>query len=555
MSLVGALFSGTAEATASGSYVPMSPSRLLDTRSGLGAPKAAVAGNHVVDLQVTGRGGVPASGVGAVVLNVTAVGPTSAGNLTVFPAGQVRPNTSNLNFVAGQTVANLVIVKVGTGGKVSLVTSGGQTNLIGDVMGWYPSSSPVSSGALALVSADPAGASGNVDSYAAAPSRDGRLVVFSSRASDLVAGDTNDMSDVFVRDMQTGQTSIVDLAPDGSLPKLGASGGAISSDGRYVAFTSQSTNLVVGDTNQAADVFVKDLATGTTTRVSVASNGSAGNAASGNAPGAFSSDGHHLAFVSDASNLVTGDTNGQRDVFVRSLDTGVTTRVSVSTSGAQGDGPSGLASVSVSANGRFVAFESLASNLDPADTGTARDVFVRDTQAGTTSMGSVTQTGTRANGDSFIPTLSDDGRYLVFSSLASDLVATDTKGTQNVFRRDLSTGVTELVSVDPLGAPANVAAGEASVSADGQRVAFTSAATNLVADPDYAAYSDIIVKDMQTGNLVRVSTAPDGKAGSKHSSSAQISSDGTHVGFASLAANLLPEDTNAYSDVFLATLP
>ncbi|WP_344941335.1 hypothetical protein, partial [Terrabacter ginsenosidimutans] len=141
MSLVGALFSGTAEATASGSYVPMSPSRLLDTRSGLGAPKAAVAGNHVVDLQVTGRGGVPASGVGAVVLNVTAVGPTSAGNLTVFPAGQVRPNTSNLNFVAGQTVANLVIVKVGTGGKVSLVTSGGQTNLIGDVMGWYPTGS------------------------------------------------------------------------------------------------------------------------------------------------------------------------------------------------------------------------------------------------------------------------------------------------------------------------------------------------------------------------------------------------------------------------------
>ncbi|WP_140744059.1 TolB family protein [Pedococcus bigeumensis] len=535
-------------------YAALAPSRVLDTRAGVGAPKAAVGPGGLVDLQVVGRGGVPASGVGAVVLNVTAVAPTRSGYLTVFPSGQVRPTASNLNFVAGQAVANLVIVKVGAGGKVALYNSSGQTHLVADVMGWYPNT-PQSSGALQLVSANSERSSANAQSgFDVAVSADGRYTVFSSLASDLVPGDTNGWSDVFMRDVQTGETSIIDLAPDGSQAPLGAQGAAISPTGRYVAYRSDSSSLVSGDTAKVSDVFVKDLGTGATRRVSVSSTGSQGNEASGNGGLAFSSDERYLAFVSDASNLVAGDTNGQRDVFLHALTTGVTTRVSLSTSGAQGNGPSGLGRIALSHDGRFVTFGSTASNFDPSDSGSGQDVFVRDTVASTTVLASVTSTNAPANSESLLPTLSDDGRYVVFSSLATNLVATDTKGIQNVFRRDLVTHTTELVSVDDMGAPAKVAAGDASVSADGQSVAFVSAATNLVPDPDYAAYSDVLVKNMLSGATVRVSVGANGVAGNQNSGQPAMSADGMHVVFGSVAENLVTQDTNQRSDAFLASL-
>ncbi|HET8988909.1 MAG TPA: S-layer protein, partial [Humibacillus sp.] len=181
--------------------------------------------------------------------------------------------------------------------------------------------------------------------------------------------------------------------------------------------------------------------------------------------------------------------------------------------------------------------------------------FVRDTQTGATQMASVTPTGTSANAESFQPSLSGDGRYVVFRSGAWNLVGTETKGIQNVFRRDLSTGTTQLVSADSFGNPANSAAGDPSMSADGQRVSFSSAATNLVADPDFAPYNDIIVKDLQTWTFVRVSTTPDGRAGNRSSNMSQISGDGTHVAFSSSASNLLPQDSITNPDAFLATLP
>src|SRR5216117_509323 len=243
---------------------------------------------------------------------------------------------------------------------------------------------------------------GNDTSLGSALSADGRFVAFDSAATDLVAGDTNGVSDVFVHDRQTGTTERVSVASDGAQGN-GRSGlvtfafpPALSADGRFVAFVSFATNLVAGDTNGATDVFVHDRQTGTTERVSVASDGTESNAAS--LGSALSADGRFVAFQSDATNLVAGDTNGATDVFVHDRQTGMTERVSVASGGTEGNGFS--AGLALSADGRFVAFHSTATNLVAGDTNGATDVFVHDRQTGTTERVSVDSDGTQGNGPS-----------------------------------------------------------------------------------------------------------------------------------------------------------
>src|SRR5947209_1614213 len=249
------------------------------------------------------------------------------------------------------------------------------------------------------------GTEGNDVSLGSALSADGRFVAFDSAATDLVAGDTNGVSDVFVHDRQTGTTERVSVASDGAQGN-GSSGlvtfafpPALSADGRFVAFVSFATNLVASDTNGATDVFVHDRQTGTTERVSVASDGTEGNAASAGAT--LSADGRFVAFHSAATNLVAGDTNGTNDVFVHDRQTGTTERVSVNGFSA---GPA------LSADGRFVAFHSTATNLVAGDTNGATDVFVHDRQTGTTERVSVASDGTQGNDASSYPALSADGR-------------------------------------------------------------------------------------------------------------------------------------------------
>src|SRR5439155_1725953 len=203
-----------------------------------------------------------------------------------------------------------------------------------------------------------------------------------SAASDLVAGDTNGVSDVFVHDRQTGTTERVSVASGGAQGN-GSSGligfafpPALSADGRFIAFVSFATNLVAGDTNAATDVFVHDRQTETSRASCVASGGTEGNAAS--LGFALSADGRFVAFRSDATNLVAGDTNGTTDVFVHDRQTGATERMSVGSGGVQGNGFS--AGPALSADGRFVAFRSVGTNLVAGDTNGATDVFVHDRQ-------------------------------------------------------------------------------------------------------------------------------------------------------------------------------
>jgi Tol biopolymer transport system component len=255
----------------------------------------------------------------------------------------------------------------------------------------------------------------------------------------LVPGDTNGKTDVFVRDRQAGVTRRVSVGAAGQAN--GASGGSygnggptISAGGRYVAFTSDASNLVPGDTNETTDVFVRDRQAGVTRRVSV---GAAGQANGPSAAPAISADGRYVAFASDASNLVPGDTNGTTDVFVRDLRLGVTRRVSVGAAG-QGNGSSGgsASGPTISANGRYVAFNSGASNLVHNDTITGGGLFVRDRLAGVTRRVSIGDDGQAPNyGGAAYPVITADGRSVAFTSGATNLVPVSTEGATEIYVR------------------------------------------------------------------------------------------------------------------------
>jgi len=272
---------------------------------------------------------------------------------------------------------------------------------------------------------------------------------------------------------------------------------AISADGRYVAFSSYAANLVGGDTNGVQDVFVRDRTTKTTTRLSVSSVGAQSDGESQEP--AISADGRYVAFCSSAANLVGGDTNNSGDVFVRDRTTNTTTRLSVSSVGLQGD--FGGCSPSISADGRYVAFESSATNLGAgravvsnSDTNNRPDVFVRDRTRNTTTRLSVSSAGLEGDDSSYNPAISADGRYVAFSSYATNLVGSDTNGTADVFVRDRTTNTTTRLSVSSAGLEGNVASFGAAISADGRYVAFDSYATNLVGS-DTNGTRDVFVRD------------------------------------------------------------
>jgi len=230
------------------------------------------------------------------------------------------------------------------------------------------------------------GEKGNQGSYQPSISADGRHVVFLSSASNLVSNDNNGRSDVFIRHLDTEETEIVSIASDGTQSNLDAEFGmsAVSEDGRYVAFVSRSTNLVANDSNDATDVFVRDLQTGITVRASVATDGSQTNDRSGSYKPSISSDGRYILFDSWATNLVANDTNDRPDIFVRDLQTGTTTRVSLAQDGSQANLSS--SGGSISPDGKFASFNSAASNLLPGDLNNAPDIFVAEASTATTFL-------------------------------------------------------------------------------------------------------------------------------------------------------------------------
>ncbi len=407
---------------------------------------------------------------------------------------------------------------------------------------------PVSTspGTIELVSVDSAGNQANGFSTQLAISADGRFITFVSVATNLAPGDTNDENDIFIHDRQTGITERVSVDSAGNQADGSSDAPAISANGRFVTFVSTASNLVPADINGETDILVHNRQTGITERVSI---DSAGNQADGSSEGpAISADGRFVAFVSAASNLVPSDTNRESDVFVHDRQTRATERVSVDSAGSQADGSS--AAPAISPDGRFVAFESKAGNLVPGDTNGESDIFIHDRETGITQRVSVDSAGSQADGSNDAPAISADGRFVAFESKASNLVPRDFNRRQDVFVHDLQTGTTERVSVDSTGNQASGPTDAPAISADGRFVAFQAGHANLVPG-DTNRRQDVFVHDRQTGITEQVSVDGAGYQGNDHSGLPSISGDGRFIAFWSLASNLVSGDTSLSQDVFV----
>jgi Tol biopolymer transport system component len=333
--------------------------------------------------------------------------------------------------------------------------------------------------AIASMGKGPIVTQANEASHDAVVSGDGRFVAFDSVASNLVANDTNSVEDVFVRDLKTRTNDRVSVdSYEGELTQDSLAP-SISDDGRYVAFeTTASADIIDG--NGVNDIYLRDRLAGTTTLVSATTGLIITQADDASFDPAISGDGTHIVFTSLATNLVTGDTNAKTDVFELDLTTDTLTRVSVATGGGQLNGNSGLPSVST--DGRYVAFASDATNAVAGDTNGTRDIFVRDTVGGATERVSVSSSGTEASGTSQSPTISGDGRFVGFESTAGNLVGDDTNGVSDVFVRDRLSGVTLRESTTKNLGQADGASTSPSISRDGRTIVFLSLATNL--DPN-----------------------------------------------------------------------
>ncbi|WP_306919512.1 hypothetical protein [Arthrobacter sp. V4I6] len=387
-------------------------------------------------------------------------------------------------------------------------------------------------------------------------------MAFTSRAGNLVPDDTNGgLSsltagyDTFVRDRLTGTTERVSVSSagrqgDGDSGVLNGMGGpSISADGRYVAFDSESTNLVKGDTNNTADVFVHDRVTKVTTRVSVASGGA--QAGGGENPD-ISADGRYVAFYSYAEDLVPSDTNFAADIFVHDRQASVTERISQTPEGSDANGGSYF-TPQLSEDGSFVYFSSFASNLVPGAEADTDDVDAFLYNRGTGVMSAVT-TG-RGNPFSFVTLhglangISNNGRFLTFTTKDDGFISPDTNGfNEDAWHVDTATGEYTLVSVNDTGEQGDELTFAGDVSDDGRYVALVSRATNFGGPEDFR--ENIYLRDIAEGTTEIVSVSSDGTFGDGNSLFPSMTPSGQVIAFDS-QSSLVPDDGNTFRDAFV----
>jgi len=401
----------------------------------------------------------------------------------------------------------------------------------------------------ALVSSDPSGFSGNGVSQSPSISSDGRWIAFSSRANNLTVSDANGVEDIFVRDREFRSLELVSLNSLGEQGNALSGSPSISASGRFVAFASEATNLVAGDVNQATDIFVRDRLlhrtemvslnltggqwdgfsldpfisgngrfvtfrtfyrdgndihrevfvhdreTKLTERVSVNSLGHPGNGISYSS--GISGNGQLIAFQSDSNNLVPGDTNHASDIFVHDRVAKTTTRVSVASDGSQANGFS--LSASISSDGKIVAFSSAADNLTSEQTNNFQ-IYTHDLQTGITELVSVDSTGIPGEYGGQNPSLSADGRYVGFLSQSTNLVPHDSNEAFDIFIHDRMSGIMERASLDSNGIQGNFSSSQGpALSGDGRTICFGSYSSNLDLQ-DLNGFYDVFVRDRLDGN-------------------------------------------------------
>jgi Tol biopolymer transport system component len=398
-------------------------------------------------------------------------------------------------------------------------------------------------------------------SEAPAVNANGLVGAYSSDARDLLSPPVqSSLNQMYARDIEVVTSELVSVPAEGRIGNQPSQNSGfppgISGDGRFVTFSSSASNLVEEDIGGLENVFVYDRELDQMELISRGPDMPANGAS--NFP-KISGDGRYVVFQSIASNLVDGDTNGLSDIYCYDREEDVMILVTVGLDSAS----NGLSiTPNISADGRWIAYASRATNLvSEPTTGTFEQIFVTDWDSMTTELVSVSSSGNPGNAISFLPALSADGSQIAFKSEAFNLVPNDTMGVPDVFVRDRTDDTTQRVSVDDFGNQANGLSGGPGISGDGRFVAFPSFASNLLID-DGNGFSDIYVYDRfppgrEMGKIRRVTVGIDGQEPNQGVSDFPVtmSTDGRWVGFASSASNLVPNDLNNDLDAFLGCNP
>ena len=573
-------------------FVGVTPARLLDTRVGASTIDGQQQGIGVFtaeqtrDLPILGRGGVPTTGVSAIAINVTAINPNSDRFITIHPTGTPRPNASNLNLAPGRTLPNMTIVPLGTDGNISIYNDNGTTDLAIDILGWFPTlvagPTPVAPSTVAVSKALNNRTHGGV-SFDPIISRNGNKVAFSSLASNLVAGDTNNLIDVFVTDLTTNVTERVSVGDDESQLTFESGDASISDDGRFVVFTTAAA-AVAADTNGAEDVYRRDLQTGTTTLVSLRDNETQfANAHEAEVSGT----GNFVVFlVENPGTDVIAATNP--DAWVRDIAAGTTVLASMSVSGYENGTGS---TVSISQDGskvvlvkrfpgspsrsifRYDRINNTLNEISPAapaastggsfpevsDDGSAV-VYQRGDRLFMFEVGhpeqavDVSTSGTVSNGQSRHARFAGGTHNVVFESDGSNLTTGDANAVRDIFLR--TTGVTPVTTLlssrvkAGFITPSNGFSASPSMSTDGSKLVMTSFATNLAALADNGSASLMLREGAGSAYRI-VDLASFVSVAHGASDHPNMSPDGRFVVFDSAAADLINGDFGGMADAYL----
>ncbi|PLX35816.1 MAG: hypothetical protein C0606_17095 [Hyphomicrobiales bacterium] len=388
---------------------------------------------------------------------------------------------------------------------------------------------------------------GNNHSDLISISGNGRYVVFTSEATNLIAGDTNNNVDIFLKDLATGELKRVSVDENGEQLRYSSTNPFISVDGRYVLYET-TTSIVTEDVNKNSDIYLYDTQTENVELISKDNNGIVSNGHSYDA--SISNDGKYILYTSSGTNIIDNDINENSDAFIYNRETREVERIPV---------PQDIIAVghavlqaSLSGDGTVIVFRSLLDNIDPKDTDTnaLEDIFVYDRKIGEFERISVRSDHEDANGKSYTPSISHDGNIIVFESEATNLVDGITESNQ-IYVYDRTTDSVECVSLSADGEPANQRATNASISADGRYVTFESNASNLV-DDDTNGSTDVFRYDRNTNIIIRITVDENGDQITNYTpgTDAVISADGSTVAFES-SAPILADDTNHRTDIYV----